>query len=368
MLRILFICSSLEPGRDGVGDYTRCLACELSKQGHLVRCLALNDPGILAPTEDIQEFDGARLTVLRLPRSERWDARARRARWWIDRFDPTWISLQFVCFGFHPRGLCWPVAGRLRAIVGERPVQIMFHELWIGAEEKARWKDRLIGGIQRACAMRLYSRLNIRCTLTSNPAYAATLQGLGLAAKILPLFGSLPLPRTPAVSRRPALWSFLMFGALHPSWSPEPLFAHLRALGETVEIVHAGHIGHDGGRWARLTDEYAGIFRFRQLGPLPPPGLMQAFGEADFGIATTPWEIIGKSGSAAAMLEHGLPVVVNRDDVHYEGWREEGYDSQLIKMGSDLPQRLRLAGRRQPQSRLEPTALRFLDELGRAGK
>ena len=35
---------------------------------------------------------------------------------------------------------------------------------------------------------------------------------------------------------------------------------------------------------------------------------------ADFGVAASPWSIIGKSGSAAAMLDHGLPVIVTRDD------------------------------------------------------
>jgi hypothetical protein len=35
---------------------------------------------------------------------------------------------------------------------------------------------------------------------------------------------------------------------------------------------------------------------------------------ADFGVAASPWQLIGKSGSAAAMLDHGLPVIVSRDD------------------------------------------------------
>ena len=39
----------------------------------------------------------------------------------------------------------------------------------------------------------------------------------------------------------------------------------------------------------------------------------------DIGIATTPRQVIQKSGSVAAMLEHGLKVLVIRDDWHLRG-------------------------------------------------
>ena len=39
----------------------------------------------------------------------------------------------------------------------------------------------------------------------------------------------------------------------------------------------------------------------------------------DIGLATTPLQLIQKSGSVAAMLEHGLSVLVTRDDWHLRG-------------------------------------------------
>jgi hypothetical protein len=42
-LKILFVCSCLEPGLDGVGDYTRRLAVELVALGHSCTLLALAD-------------------------------------------------------------------------------------------------------------------------------------------------------------------------------------------------------------------------------------------------------------------------------------------------------------------------------------
>ena len=43
-MRIVFICGSLEPGRDGVGDYVRHLAVAVAQQGHETAAVALRDP------------------------------------------------------------------------------------------------------------------------------------------------------------------------------------------------------------------------------------------------------------------------------------------------------------------------------------
>lgn len=42
-MKLLFLCTSLEPGRDGVGDYVRLLAEACIEAGHECRLLALND-------------------------------------------------------------------------------------------------------------------------------------------------------------------------------------------------------------------------------------------------------------------------------------------------------------------------------------
>ena len=128
-MRLLFITSGLEQGSGGVADYTLLLAHECARLGHDMALLGLCDDranGILeAPT------------LLRLGAGLATRERISTARRWIEAFAPDAVSLQFVCFGFHPRGLCWRAADWLRNILGARPVQIMFHELWIGAEQGA---------------------------------------------------------------------------------------------------------------------------------------------------------------------------------------------------------------------------------------
>lgn len=113
-MRLAFICSSLEPGRDGVGDYTRRLAGELVRQGHPSIAVALNDPHISKTVFELQEIEGVSISVLRLPIVMPWSKRVIEARNWLEAFNPDWISLQFVPFGFHRRGLCFGLGNRSR--------------------------------------------------------------------------------------------------------------------------------------------------------------------------------------------------------------------------------------------------------------
>jgi hypothetical protein len=53
-------------------------------------------------------------------------------------------------------------------------------------------------------------------------------------------------------------------------------------------------------------------FVFERLGELEESDVSRALHSADFGIAVSPLEIIDKSGAAAAMREHGLPVIVTQ--------------------------------------------------------
>jgi len=74
-VKVVFLCSSLEPGRDGVGDYTRRLAAELVRQGHFSAVVSLNDKYISDVFNDIQQSEGTKLAVLRLPSV--WPMKAR---------------------------------------------------------------------------------------------------------------------------------------------------------------------------------------------------------------------------------------------------------------------------------------------------
>ncbi|MBC8009655.1 MAG: hypothetical protein H7067_06130, partial [Burkholderiales bacterium] len=116
-----------------------------------------------------------------------------------------------------------------------------------------------------------------------------------------------------------------------------------------------------------------GVFRERgiavtETGELDHASVSRLFATADFGIAPHPWALIGKSGAAAAMLEHGLPVLVPRDD-----WRLRGIASPDSPASDPLLARLAdldplatdrwLASRRPPTSALPLTTDAFLQAL-----
>ena len=330
-MRIAFICASLEPGRDGVGDYTRRLAAECIRQGHECRLLALNDSGEGDEVE--QECEGVRVGCLRCPRSLPWEERMARAREEFSAFDPDCISLQFVPYGFHPKGIPWFLAGKLKALIEGKPLQIMFHELWIGFGAAAPLKERIVGALQRHCIFRLLRVLKPRVVHTSNATYVGLLKRGGVAALELPLFGNIPVhdigpaPALPAPllaagipadpEGRSGWWMVLFFGTLHHEWQPQPLAGILlraaKLAGKRLCMVSAGRLGASGETlWDKMSRESGAEIVCVKCGEQSGEEISTLLQIADFGIAVTPWELMGKSGSAAAMLDHGLPILIAR--------------------------------------------------------
>ncbi len=352
-MKIAFLTSGLEPGRDGAGDYTTSLADECARRGHSVCRLALND-------RFASESRAPHL--LRLGSPLPWSRRVSLARNFLREFAPDFVSVQFVCYGFHPRGMGLAMPARLRDIIGTAPVHLMLHELWIGMEEGASLKHRLIGSVQRHGVIELVKQLRPRVIHTSIPAYVHLLLRRGIFAGRLPLFGNVPISHRAADGVPPQeKWTFVMFGTLHPVWPPEPLFSKLRALDRPVEITHIGRIGVGAELWEAMVLRYGAGIAFRQVGEQPPDRISELFATAHFGIATTPWALVGKSGTVAAMREHGLPVIVNRDDVCYAGQPDSTSDDPLlIRMGDDLSAQLEVVQRGPASPGLPAVAAQFL--------
>ena len=352
-MKIAFITSSLEPGRDGVGDYTTLLSQECARRGHAVVRLAVHDRHI---EQEVRES-----ALLRLPATHDWSKRVREARGWLDSFAPDFVSLQFVCYGFEPRGLAGRVTPHLRTLLSGWPLQVFMHELWLGEERGASWKDRAVGWLQRRGILTLLRDLDVRLVHTSNTTYAQLLERRGVFARHLPLFGSLPLPSASQEPPKGHL-ALVLFGTLHPVWPPEPLFSMLPSDRRAV-LTHVGNIGSGTALWDRLATQYQSSLSFHRLGELPPQQIADVFAQSHFGIATTPWALIGKSASVAGMLDMGLPVIVNRDEEAYPGLpTPKPEDPFLFRLDPQLPTLLRVSPRRPPRLRLEEIATRFLTD------
>ncbi|HEX4085098.1 MAG TPA: glycosyltransferase [Chthoniobacteraceae bacterium] len=349
-LKLVFLCGCAEPGRDGVGDYTALLAAECGRRGSEVLRIALRDPYVTGPRQTAG--------LLRLPAGSGWEP-AREA---VRRFDPDVVSLQWVPYAFHARGMPLGISGPLARLLDGRKAHLMCHETWVGANVGAGVKHRLAGAVQRASLRAIVKKLKPLCIHTSNDAYAALLTREGMAAELLPLFGSIPIAGVRA-GRAEGPLRFGMFGELHDVWPPEPLLSRLLEAGRPIRIEHIGKIGRGGLLWKRMTKR-DGI-TFQRHGEQPAERISQFLMDMDFGIATTPLALIGKSGTAAAMLEHGLPVIVNRDDVHYPGIHPGAAPQGVIVMDDLFPQALREAKPRPPHSRVAEIADQFLRRIGR---
>lgn len=383
-MRIAFITNCLEPGKDGVGDYTQLLAQACASQGHPCALVSLSDPYLKHPRQFEIEADEHCLPVLRLPQNIAWDRRITVASDFLNSFQPDWLSLQFVCYGFHPKGIVCGLDEWLYRLVQGRKVHIMFHELWIGEQIGAKLKERIVGKIQRFCVLKLVERLKPQVVHTSNSAYVALLQHCGISVSRLPMFGAIPVNKQngdgwlfPTLQNlglkidpdtRHQFLLLGIFGLLHPVWPAEPLFTYLAQVAaqhdRKIVPISIGRIGSGAKLWERLVDAYSHKFTFVQLGERSPAQISEFFNSIDFGIATSPYSLIGKSATVAAMLEHGLPVIVNRDDIHFKPCLTmQDTEPQLYRMDRYLSKAIGQIHRLPIRSRLYNSAKQLIDDL-----
>ena len=314
-MKIVFLCGCLEFGRDGVGDYVRRLAGELAAQGHQTAGIALNDEYVAQETLVVE----AGITLLRLPGAWPFSRRTAQARQWVGAFNPDWLSLQFVPFSFHPKGLPFGLGEQLARIGQGRAWHLMMHELWVGMQQEAPTKHVWWGKVQRHLIKSLIARLQPKLVHTQTRLYQAQLAKLGVASQLLPLFANiaredshvkasselLPPPPEQAAVR------LLIFGSIHPG-APVAAFVHevaqyAAAQARPVVLTLIGRCGPEQAHWVAAW-EGAGL-PVELLGEQAPSRISAALASASLGIATTPLAQIEKSGTTAAMLAHGLPVL-----------------------------------------------------------
>ncbi|WP_157530615.1 hypothetical protein [Hymenobacter norwichensis] len=316
-MKILFICGSLEPGCDGVGDYVHRLSHELLKEGQHVSAIAFHDHHISKFSFVRQFVEGESLTILRLPSIWKANQRFARVEQWINEFNPDWLSLQFVPFSFHKKGLPYTLAKQLSSLSQGRKWHIMFHELWVGMEREAPLKYRVLGKAQQLLIKSLIRQLRPRTIHTQTHLYQVQLAKLGATVHQLPLFGNIPFIDNATTNRsfnsisvqKPI--SFLLFGNIHHSdfvqRFTDEAAAYKSDTGTPLSLTLIGRCGPESEYWISAWNA-AGL-DVEMLGEQSPTAISAALQKATFGLATTPTALIEKSGTAAAMQEHGLRII-----------------------------------------------------------
>lgn len=323
-MKLLIVCGSLEPGRDGVGDYSRKLKLEFVKQGHQVFLLALNDR--YASTL-IQNAAHKEVSEIRLPASMETRERFIKLQEITEAFAPDWISLQFVGYSFHKRAVVFDLAKQLKHLKIRTNVHIMFHEIWQGESSDSTLKDKVIGFFQKRSAIAVVKALKPKCISTTNGYYQKCLLNAGINTNKIPVFSNMPLgdcTRKQIYGQLPTyfrdnctdyvLASF--FGGFHPH---NLLAERIKQLSITVSeqlnkkliVTHAGKSPAIKEQFAELREE-TGIPMY-VLGEWAENDIADYLGTCDVSLSNHPKVLFEKSGSIAAALYNQCPVIILRD-------------------------------------------------------
>ena len=354
-MRLVFLCSGLEPGRDGVGDFTRALARECAAAGHTVRLAAVRD-------EFGQELSSPNAGEFRQRDIFRRPGELRALAAWLRDFNPDWASAQFTPFGFHPRGLGGRRAGLLRELLPATTRRhIMLHEIWLQPGRGGALRHRALGWAQRR-SVDAWTGSGWQPSVVHTQArlHQARLRARGVEAKLLPLCTTFKEPDiNPAAARAEvAAWLHLTgqkiaesgywlghFGAFHAqNWNftgfAEKVSAHPKLAGRRACFLVLGRAAaaKEALAQAAAVVKNADFYFVGELAEDKVPVAMRA---CDAAFTSTPWDIIEKSSAVAAWRALAVPVLVTRagatDAAKLPPWPDPGIILAADGLAFDLP-------------------------------
>lgn len=312
-MKILFICGSIEKNKDGVGDYVRRLSAALQKKGFTTTIIALNDKFISQVKQESQECDDCTVGVFRLSSKTAWRKRFALFKNIREAFNPDLISIQYVPYSFHDKGVPLFLFRNLNRIGKKSRWHIMFHELSIGIDRNSSTKERIIGFVQQQIIDQGIKTLSPIIIHTQTKIYQHLLSKSFPNVFHIPLFSNIPVKSAQqyksSVNDEDAI-SFVIFGSIHHG-APITEFclelsAYCRKINKKGILLIVGRNNSSVYEWK---DEWEKQGSVHILGEKNSEEISRIFNTVNFGIVTTPYLLVEKSGSAAAMLEHGLPVI-----------------------------------------------------------
>ena len=313
-MKIVFICGSIEPGKDGVGDYTRRLAGEIIRKGNHESIIAMNDRHVSVIQQTSQIDNDIEINILRIPAIFNNSSKTKVSKEFIHRHNPEWLSLQYVPFSFHPKGLHFGLAGMLSKIGKGRKWHIMFHEIWVGINIESSFKIKIWGILQKYISIKSIKKLKPLICETNTEFYQYCLKKIGFYSS----FSSIPsninsrkiIKQSTNVNNSKVV--FLLFGGIHFG-APVADFldyitsAHNITKGKKIEFIFLGSSGIYLSEWTFALGikkiEYK-VYGFCSEGEIS--NLLSA---CDFGVSTTPYILSCKSGSLATYLQFEIPVL-----------------------------------------------------------
>ena len=222
------------------------------------------------------------------------------------------VALHYVGHGYHPKGVpLWlpkALAG-WKSATGGRLVTF-FHELWV---EGGRWPAWLLWRAGGRLVAKVLGGTSLAC-ITSCELYQRMLRDVAVQAQQLPvgpnILPSAPctwqdkisLPTEVAVFGLPATRSSTL-----EAFRDTLVLAASRGLVSRLVLIGASPASQSENRIADLLRQ-AGAIVERQH-DLPEPQISEVLRACNVGLANTRPEILGKSGTTAALIHHGCCVL-----------------------------------------------------------
>ena len=349
-MKLIFICGCMEPGKDGVGDYTRRLSGELIREGHLVSIIALNDKRVKDIKVGFQLENQTPIDVMRLPAKLDAKIRFREAEEYITGKDPEWISLQFVPYSFHMKGLPFSMPNYLYRFSKKYNWHLMIHEPWVDTIGPLFSLKKLTGILQRRILKNIVKKINPTVIQTSNLFYMEILKANGISSSILNLPGNIPICRGKNLNigrelrdlgientKRGDWWITGTFGRMRKNIDYVSFFNDLLERsgmhGKKLAFFSIGEAGINGQEiFDHLEKTFNGKLLLYQFGSRKPEEISAFFQILDFGVASVPIHLLGKSGAYSSMREHNVKVLIPMEK-NYKKKKTKSYSyNQILSM------------------------------------
>jgi hypothetical protein len=370
-IKVLFLTGSLEATKNGVADFIYALADNLLCKGISCACLAIHDPYI-KPAEPslVHHSKHHDIDVIRISAGHPWQLKAKLLKAQLDILKPNYVSIHYVPYAYNAKGLPFKLLTSLLPLRHQYKWEITAHELWVDPSSSLR--NRVLSKLQQFILLRLFSSLDPVAVHVTNHQYQSALAKYSANVRVLPLFSAIPLrPLSLPTKRSGSEWIFVFFGSINRDWRPDQLLEQIEVARQvhgiqSCRFISVGNIGDYGSKlWDSFQDLSFPAFEFLRLGLLTAEDVSEQLQLADFGICVVaPSLLIEKSSSVAAMLAHGLPVIICRLSSACEPWHQELRRSgKYILLDSMFVQNLGSAQRYPPVRQLEDTAKRFISAL-----
>lgn len=366
-IRVLFVCGSLEPGRDGVGDYTRELAGALLELNVESEIIAIVDRGVSGIVKQNQSTRGREVSVTRLSKLLSFSNRKKEYQNLIASFNPDYISLQFVPYAFSPKGIPFRLVRFLKTEEENIKWHFMIHEAYVW--DDIDFKHRIIKTLEIIILKYLVKNLRPKRIHTSNSFYQKLLTDISINSELLGLFGNIKILDFYENVSKPKVIQGVFFGS-----GPMPRTFSIFSDGikqfssSTNTSINIVFCGKPDFRTLDFISYLENAFTNSNItitkkGILESDDVSLLLLQSHFGISREPPALMGKSGTVMVMLEHGLPVWVplGEDENDLKG----KFDFRVDQCSVDLNEILLLDLGKvfKAESRLESITKKFYNSL-----